>query len=69
MYQLEFIEDESAFNKMLINQNRKQQQYDGQILHEEANEWQLRAYRKESEWILNHLGEFELNQVIHCVIF
>lgn len=68
MYQLEFIEDESAFNKMLINQNRKQQ-YDGRILHEEANEWQLRAYRKESEWILNHLGEFELNQVIHCVIF
>lgn len=68
MYQLEFIEDESAFNKMLINQNRKQQQYDGRILHEEANEWQLRAYRKESEWILNHLGEFESSHTLRNIL-
>lgn len=68
MYQLEFIEDESAFNKMLINQNRKQQQYDGRILHEEANEWQLKAYRKESEWILNHLGEFESSHTMRNIL-
>lgn len=68
MYQLEFIEDESAFNKMLINQNRKQQQYDGRILHEEAKEWQLRAYRKESEWILNHLGEFESSHTLRNIL-
>lgn len=68
MYQLEFIEDEGAFNKMLINQNRKQQQYDGRILHEEANEWQLKAYRKESEWILNHLGEFESSHTMRNIL-
>ncbi|MBM7698973.1 FRG domain-containing protein [Kurthia huakuii] len=68
MYQLEFVEDEAAFNKMLINQNRKQQQYDGRIWHEKANEWQLRAYRKESEWILNHLGEFESSHTLRNIL-
>lgn len=68
MYQLDFIEDESAFNKMLIYQHRKQRQYDGRLRHEEANEAQLKVYRKESEWILTHLGEFESSHTLRNIL-